>query len=288
MEKAKANLSRLPMLSVMGRVKHPAMMANPFRLDQQGHAHVLSGTGGITYNVRIGDSVFGMECDHVEPGVTVKNADELENNALNTLSCIGNCARVISGDAKGGEGFVTGTHGGVEHLLCYFPQETLDSLAIGDKIQVRAQGQGMQIEGFEDTVNVMNLSPRLFEKMNMGVENGKLHVKVAARVPACLMGSGIGSVTAYRGDYDIMTADRQMICRLGLDKLRYGDIVLLEDCDNSYGRGFLSGAVTVGVVIHSDCILIGHGPGVTGLMTSKTPVIEGHLDPQANLADLLR
>lgn len=36
-----------------------------------------------------------------------------------------------------------------------------------------------------------------------------------------------------------MTADHDEIVRLGLHKLRYGDFVLLEDCDTSFGRGYL-------------------------------------------------
>lgn len=41
------------------------------------------------------------------------------------------------------------------------------------------------------------------------------------------MGSG------HTGDYDLMTADRPELVRCGLDRLRYGDIVLLENCDNT-------------------------------------------------------
>ena len=145
----------------------------------------------------------------------------------------------------------------------------------------------MQIEGFERTVSCMNLDPNLFEKMNISVEDGKLIVPVAARVPAYLMGSGIGSASSTSGDYDIMTADHNEIVRLGLHKLRYGDFVLLEDCDTSFGRGYLGGARTIGIVIHSDCIKMGHGPGVTTLLTSKTPIIEGRLDAGANLADYM-
>ena len=145
----------------------------------------------------------------------------------------------------------------------------------------------MKIEGFEDSVRCMNLDPNLFEKMNITVEDGKLIVPVAARVPAYLMGSGIGSASSTSGDYDIMTADHDEIVRLGLDKLRYGDFVLLEDCDTSFGRGYLRGARTIGIVIHSDCIKMGHGPGVTTLLTSKTPIIEGRLDAGANLADYM-
>ena len=274
------------MQSVAGAIRHPSM-GTPYRISHDGTPHILPATGGITYNVKIGDSVYAMECDHVEPGVTVLNPDVHENAAFNTLSCIGNTATVITGDAKGAKGFVTGTHGGAEHVLCYFPEDALDKMACGDRIQVRAQGQGMKIEGFEDTVFCMNLDPNLFEKMNITVEDGKLIVPVAARVPAHLMGSGIGAGSAASGDYDIMTADHEEIARLGLDKLRYGDFVLLEDCDTTYGRGFLRGARTVGVVIHSDCVKMGHGPGVTTLFTSKTPIIEGKLDAKANLADIM-
>ena len=286
MQKAKINHARLVMQSVAGMVRHP-YMGSPYRIDHEGAAHVLPATGAITYNVKIGDSVYAMEGDHIEPGVTVLNPDKAENAAFNTLSCIGNTATVISGDAKGARGFVTGTHGGVEHVLCYFPEEALDQLAIGDRIQVRAQGQGMKIEEFEDSVRCMNLDPNLFEKMNISVEDGKLIVPIAARVPAYLMGSGIGSASSTSGDYDIMTADHDEIVLLGLDKLRYGDFVLLEDCDTSFGRGYLRGARTIGVVIHSDCIKMGHGPGVTTLLTSKTPIIEGRLDAGANLADYM-
>lgn len=286
MQKAKINAARLVMQSVAGAVRHPSM-GNPYRISHEGVPHILPATGAITYNVKVGDSVYAMECDHVEPGVTVRNPDAQENAAFNTLSCIGNTAIVISGDAKGARGFVTGTHGGVEHVLCYFPEDALDKLAIGDRIQVRAQGQGMKIEGFEDTVFCMNLDPNLFEKMNVTVEDGKLIVPIAARVPAYLMGSGIGAGSAANGDYDIMTADHAEIARLGLDRLRYGDFVLLEDCDTSFGRGYLRGARTVGVVVHSDCVKMGHGPGVTTIFTSKTPVLEGRLEPHANLADYM-
>ncbi|GHU83150.1 DUF4438 domain-containing protein [Clostridia bacterium] len=284
--KATINRDRLVAQSVLGAVHHPTV-AKVYRRDAQGYCHVLPSTGAITYNVKIGDSVFGMECDHVEPGVSLKNPDTTENAALNTLACVGNTATVVTGDAKGDKGFVTGTHGGIEHVLIYFPQETLEKLVVGDKIQIRAQGQGMKIAGFEDSVFAMNLDPNLFDKLGITVADDKLIVPVAARVPAYLMGSGIGSETAASGDYDIMTEDRAEIERLGLDKLRYGDIVLLENCDTSFGRGYLGGSVTIGVVVHSDCIIIGHGPGVTTLLTAKTPVIEGVVTAGANLAEYM-
>ena len=59
------------------------------------------------------------------------------------------------------------------------------------------------------------------------------------------------------------------------------------DHDNRFGRAYRQGAVSVGVVVHSDCMRAGHGPGVTTLMTCASPLIEPVLDPAANLADLL-
>lgn len=284
--KAQINENRLAMQSLMGQVHHPTM-ATPYRQDVDGVGHVFPAVGGITYNVKIGDSVYGMDCDHVEPGVSLQNPDKTENAALNTLACVGNTATVISGDAKGEKGFVTGMHGGIEHVLVYFPQKTLEKMAVGDKVQIRSQGQGMLINGFEKTVTCMNIDPALFHKLRVQVEGGKLRVPVAAMVPAYLMGSGIGAGTAHNGDYDIMTADRDEIRRQGLDRLRYGDLVLLRDCDTSYGRGYLGGAVTIGIVVHSDCVKMGHGPGVTSLLTAKTSLIEGVLDAGANLADYM-
>ncbi|MDL2219099.1 DUF4438 domain-containing protein [Ruminococcaceae bacterium OttesenSCG-928-O06] len=284
--KAKSNAKKLVAQSVIGEVHSPAA-ATPYRVDHTGRARVLPATGGITYNVKVGDSVFGMQGDHIEPGVSIQNKERTENVALNLLACVGNEAKVVSGEAKGKKGVVTGKHGGIEHVLVYFPKDVLDELAIGDKIQVKAQGQGMLVEGFEESIHALNMDPAFFEKLGATVKDGKLQVPVAAVVPAHLMGSGIGSASAYQGDYDIMTADAEELKQNGLEKLRYGDIVLLQDCDTSYGRGFLKGAATIGIVVHSNCILMGHGPGVTTLLTAKTPVLEGVLTKSANLADYM-
>lgn len=86
-----------------------------------------------------------------------------------------------------------------------------------------------------------------------------------------------------RADYDITTADVDEIKRLGIDKLRFDDLVLLRDCDNSFGRGYLKVAVSIGVVVHSDCIIMGHGPGVTTILTCKESLLEGVLSEDANI-----
>ena len=286
-KKAEFNREQLIIQYAMGAVRQPYLRLMPWQVTHDGKPVILPRMGSITLNAKIGDSVYGMQCDHVEPGVSIKNPGAEENNALVLLSCIGNEATLISGPAKGAKGFVTGFHGGVEHLLVYFPREVLEQMTVEDKVQIRMQGRGMEILGFEEQIKVLSIGPEIFEGLRMTVEDGKLKIPVTAKVPAYLMGSGMGEFSAYCGDYDIMTADHEEIVRLGLDKLRYGDIVLLEDCDNTYGRGYLKGAVTIGIVVHSDCILMGHGPGVSALLSAKTPIIEGVIDPHANLAEIM-
>lgn len=286
-KKVKNNQERLVRQSGMGIIRQPFLRTMPWMVSDTGKPFILPRMGSITYNVKIGDSVYGMEGDHIEPGVTIKNPEEEENNALNLLSCVGNTATVLTGQAKGSKGFVTGHHGGVNHVLVYFPQEVLEKMTIEDKIEIRMQGRGMKIEGFEDTIHCISMGSELFERMDLYMENEKLIVPVAAKVPAYLMGSGIGEFSSVAGDYDIMTADWDEIKRLGLDKLRYGDLVMLEDCDNTYGRGYKRGAVSIGIIIHGNSILMGHGPGVSTLLTAKNTVMEGRVSKQANLAEIM-
>lgn len=277
----KTNKDKVVKWSVQGKIHHP--LALSYRVTHEGKPVILPSTGGISYNVKIGDCVYGLAGDHVEPGVSIRNEDVRESNALMTFACIGNEAKVVSGESKGAKGYVTGMHGGIEHVLVHFDEETLENLAIDDKIMVKSYGQGLKLEGFDD-IHIMSIDPNLFEKLGIIEKDGKIQVPVVAKVPPYLMGSGIGSSSAYTGDYDIMTADFDEIKRLGLDKLKFGDLVLLEDCDNTYGRGYLKGAVSIGVIVHSDCVTLGHGPGVTTIMVSKTPIIEGIIDENANIS----
>ncbi len=281
----KINREQLVMVSVVGEISSPRVRY-PYRVGHDGVARVGPGTGGITYNVRVGDPALGWAGDHVEPGCSVKNKDELENGALNVLACVGNVARVVSGEAKGKTGYVTGKHGGIEHVLVDFPPDVLEQLCIGDKILIRAIGQGMTIEGFPE-VRVMNLDPDLLEKMGIEVAGDRLRVPVAGIVPAELMGSGIGAPSAERGDYDITTQDVQVLREHGLEGLRLGDLVAIKDMSAFYGRAYRRGAVIIGVVVHSDSQISGHGPGVTCLLTSNGPQIEPVLCPEANIARYL-
>jgi hypothetical protein len=102
------------------------------------------------------------------------------------------------------------------------------------------------------------------------------------------MGSGLGADQVYSGDYDIQLFDEATNKEYGLDDLRFGDLVAIMDTDHSYGRIYLKDAVSVGIVVHSDCVISGHGPGVTTLFTSTKGMIEPVIDSGANVASILK
>lgn len=286
----RTNKDRLVMISIQGRVSYP-VRRGPYRITYDGKPVVVPGVGGITYNIKVGDKAFGWEADHVEPGVsTVVNEEkrnEGPNCAYNILACMGNQTRVVSGDAKGALGVVTGHHGGIEHVLIDFAQDALEKLCIGDKILVKAYGQGLKLIDYPE-IKIFNLDPSFLEKMNIKkMNNDTIEVPVTCEIPAKLMGSGLGSDNVASGDYDITTADKKMVEKYKLDQIRFGDIVAISDADNSFGRSYREGAVSIGIVVHSDCVIAGHGPGVATLLTSTTSKIKFHLDTGANIANYL-
>lgn len=261
-----------------------------WRVGHDGRPFLLPSIGGITLNVQVGDSAFGWAADHLEPGVScTANApkhNEFPNPTLQLFACVGNKARLISGDAAGAEGVVVGHHGGSEHVMIDFARQDREKMSYDDKIVITGRGQGLQMLDYPD-VRLFNLDPELLKLMGITETNGKLQVPVTTCAPAAAMGSGVGAAHVAAGDYDIMTSDPATVKQYGLDKIRLGDIVALLDQDNSYGRAHLAGAISIGIVVHSDCFLAGHGPGVATLMTCAQDVIEPVTDAKANIAEIM-
>jgi hypothetical protein len=102
------------------------------------------------------------------------------------------------------------------------------------------------------------------------------------------MGSGLGANQTQSGDYDIQLFDEKIIEQYGLEDLRLGDLVAIIDADHSFGRIYRQGAISVGTVVHTNCVTAGHGPGVTSLMTSVSGKIIPQIDSKANIAYLLK
>ena len=282
----KLNKENLVMMSVQGKVDHPGMNSHAYRVGYDGYGRIPMAVGGIVYNYKIGDSCMGIAGDHVEPSVSLKNPIEKENNALQAFACIGNHARIISGDAKGRTGYVTGKHGGIDHVMVYFDEETLELMTSDDKVLIKAYGQGLKLLDHPE-IHAMNIDPDLFEKLPIKETSEGIEVNVTTIVPAFLMGSGLGCATTMLGDYDIMTQDKKANETYHLNDLRFGDIVAILDHDNHNGPHYLEGAISIGIIVHSDSFTSGHGPGVSVILTSKTQTIKPIIDKHANIANYL-
>ncbi len=264
-----------------------------WKVDHHGSPFLLPGIGGITLNVQVGESAFGLAGDHIEPGVSCtansEKPNDFPNNSLQILSCVGNAAKIISGEAKGETGIVIGHHGGSEHIIVEFATSVKERMTYEDKILIRAKGQGLDLIDYPE-IKLFNLDPTLLQRIGIthGDSPGMLNVPVTTMVPAACMGSGVGRAHVGAGDYDVMTSDPATVKKYKLDQMRFGDFVALMDHDNSYGRAFVQGAVSIGILVHSDCRLAGHGPGISTLMTCPTSLIKPILDPDANIANVLK
>jgi len=289
----RTNRDKLVKVSVIGEVVSPVVGTAIYKVSADGEPVILPGVGGITYNIRVGDLACGWMADHVEPGVSLENRvsdsrmPQAQSRALNVLSCIGNEAVVVKGDAKGEKGVVVGKHGGIEHVMVDFPPEVMEKLVIEDRVMVKAYGVGLKLLDLPE-VRVFNMDPGFLDALDPRIVDGELEVPVTHRVPAAIMGSGLGRSHVASGDYDITLFDDETVAEYGLEDLRLGDLVAIMDADNSYGRIYRKGAVTIGIVTHSNCVIAGHGPGVTTLLTSKTGKIKPIIDEKANIAHILK
>ena len=286
------NNAELVMQAVQGQIAHPVGRENPYRIGHDGVPRVLPGTGGISINCRIGDPCVGLAADHVEPGVALhNNGREIigpasgPNMALITSACIGNKARVASGPMAGAIGMVTGKHGGVNHVLVDFDTKTLCRLDIGDRIQIYACGMGLRLPDFPQ-IAVTNCAPGLLRRWAPRPVGKALEVRVTHVLPAAIMGSGMGKNNVWRGDVDIQLFDPATRRRHGLESLRFGDLVAVTDSDTRFGPAWRGGRVTIGVVVHSDSTIAGHGPGMTALLTGPAECLRPVRDSAANIAFL--
>jgi hypothetical protein len=135
-------------------------------------------------------------------------------------------------------------------------------------------------------VKVMNMDPNFLKALKPEVKDYKLEVSVTHMIPAAIMGSGLGANQTFSGDYDIQLFDEKVIEQYGLEDLRLGDLVAIIDADHSFGRIYRQGAITVGIIVHTNCVTAGHGPGVTSLFTSAKGKIIPRLSAKANIATI--
>ena len=279
----RTNSDELVTMAVSGFISAPTLDRSPYRPDTEGIGRVLIGMSGIVYNARVGDPAYGWAGDHVEPGVSIAHPDDTVDHAMHYLACVGNEAFVASGPATGARGVVTGEHA---RLLIDFTPEVLELLCVGDRIVIKTAGRGLRLLDFP-SVLVKKAGPNLMEAWGLRRSlGGKLQVPVVATIPAHMLGSG-AELTPEFVDQDLMTGDRDALAEHGIDQLKLGDLVAVMDTDHRYGRGYRAGGVTIGLIMHGDSVMTGHGPGCQDMIVCADGVIEPVIDPGANLVALL-
>ncbi len=276
-------------VSVAGAVAHPGfpgLPAEPYRMAADGTAFLLPTYGGIVYNVSVGDRAFGWAADCIHPGVSIRQADDNQNRGLNVFACVGNRARVMTGGAAGATGVVTGKSGRFsEQVIVHLPCEARTRMAVGDQVLVRAEGVGLTLTD-HPAVSLKGISPELLAALPAQEGAGHVAFGVTAQIPAHLVGAGLG-LTSEGGSLHMQSTDRALLAELGLDRLRLGDLVALEDTDSRYNHGYLRGARAIGVVASTDGPRAGYGPGIAILMTAPGGELGSFESPDTNLAELL-
>src|SRR4029077_7700369 len=93
-------------------------------------------------------------------------------------------------------------------VLVDFPPESIELLAIGDHIQVKAYGTGLAPRARPDS-KCHRCSPRLLDALRLeSLPDGRLQVPVVAEIPSHLMGSGAELMADYV-DQDFMTRSEE-------------------------------------------------------------------------------
>jgi hypothetical protein len=64
-------------------------------------------------------------------------------------------------------------------------------------------------------------------------------------------------------------------------------VVALTGQDHRFGRGYREGWTTIGVISTGSCLLFGHGPGPSTIMTGPSSAFRLAADRDSNLASLL-
>jgi hypothetical protein len=299
----KTNKDRMMKQALIAKIAPPVMPGGGIRSTYlttwDGRPKIGIGVGGIKYNVKVGDTCLGWpETEYLEPGVALMGVDEKPlvgfgetsgtAEALLKFSCIGNKVTMVSGSGKGVNGVITGK-GGVagtrRHLLAHFLDGDLDKLDIGDKARVDSEGVSFEVEGFDG--RMFNISPAFFEAMSPKMEGDVLELPVVMEIPVIALGIGVGGGSAETGNWCIQSNPPHLVKQIGIQGLRFGDLVACRDALMSYGKGFYKGAVSVGVVTTGGSDVAGQGPGVLAIAASKRGKIKTRIDTKANLVNYL-
>ncbi|QNK82154.1 DUF4438 domain-containing protein [Nakamurella sp. PAMC28650] len=268
------NAPALLATNALGIVEHPGLDGNPYLTDADGRPYVPTGDGGVVLGLHLGDSVFGFDADHASPAVSLIHPEQAARHALTSFACLGNRVTVRTGAAAGAVGAVLGKRGEQGRVLAWFPQDVLAQMVPGDAMVVRAMGQGA---GLPEPIaalggQLLNVDPAVLPALPVMVGDDGINVVVRGRVPSKLIGNGIGR-PAHQWDLDLQV-DTITAALVGLEVLRLGDLVAVDNLDVRHNAGYRRGWVTVGVVVTTSSPRAGLGPGLMPMLCVPQQVID--------------
>lgn len=260
-------------INVLGFVCHSESSSDPFRIDRDGHPYMPTGDGGIVLNYHVGESVFALDADHAAPGVSLSHPNQDAAYSLVAQSCIGNLAKVRTGEATGAQGVVLGKRGEGGRVIVVFEDIDLKKIKPDDQISITTEGQGQLEEGMETCI--FNIATVLLSDLKLKVENKrKFWVPVRSIFDSRLIGNGIGRPMPL-WDIDLQIYELPV----GVSALKIGDFVAISNLDARYNSGYRKDWISVGVLIHGSSPQPGHGPGVTIFLSGPAHEIELLEDP---------
>lgn len=283
----KTNEKSTVIVGIQGEISHPEN--KEYVIGHDGKACFIPRSGSINYNVKLGDSAVSWIGEDITTGVSTSHPKEDQMEAYVQLACIGNVVKVISGDAKGAIGFVTGkmSSQGQKQVTITFGDKDLEAMQVGDKVFIKSQGQGLSYTDFPQ-VRIMNIDPRLLKLLDVKVENDQIIVPVKAVIPQHFNGSGTGEGGPIETDISIGASAIEDMKKDGIEDLCFGDLVLLRGSDNVYGTSFLESASSLAVVVSGHSQMAGRGPGVVVIMSSKDGIIKEDIRSDANLSEFFK
>ena len=283
------NRDALVVVAVAGRIAPPRVHPETLRVDRDGRAFLLPGTGGVHPDVHLGDPAGRWLAEHLMVGASVEDSGSApaEPGPLHLLACVGNRVR----DAAGAPlGVVAGKRGGLAPgfmppnlVSVEATTARLAELAPGSGVVIEAVGRGLVLPDWPD-VELLNVSPAGLDALGLRVVGDGLEIPVRAVAASRAAGAGLGQ-SGWIGDLEI--TDVAFLSPPGID-LAFGDLVAFDAMDSRHGRYYHPGTVSVGIVAHGPSPAPGHGVGVTILLSGPSEQVRLVVDDRATMTPVLR
>ena len=118
----KTNKDKLLVLAVQGEIA-PAQPGTSYAVTWDGKPKMVIGIGGINYNLKVGDKVFGWaSADRATAGVaTVGTVSDRARSSWLSFTSIGNEVKILSGEARGEKGVIFSKFG--SFVLVHFDDD---------------------------------------------------------------------------------------------------------------------------------------------------------------------